>query len=225
MNWEDLDLENENDKSKLNWKNRYKYVISQINDLQYILSKGHFKKVGQIYMGKCIFPNHHDKTASLAIYPPETIVDGKQQGYTSFYCYGCGEGGDLINFYKLINSLDSKQEACKALEKEIGINIQDEDIQTQILKDSLKEINNENYQTMNLNMINMICSRMCKNYLNWVKKEYKNNLKEEFNAITAYYKQFDEEILEMTVNESIIMINKTSDFINKRRNELINKNQ
>ena len=45
MNWEDLDLENKNDKSKLNWKNRYKYVISQINDLQYILSKGHFKKV------------------------------------------------------------------------------------------------------------------------------------------------------------------------------------
>ena len=78
---------------------------------------------------------------------------------------------------------------------------------------------------MNLNMINMICSRMCKNYLNWVKKEYKNNLKEEFNAITAYYKRFDEEILEMTVNESIIMINKTSDFINKRRNELIIKNQ
>ena len=176
-------------------------------------------------MGKCIFPNHHDKTASLAIYPPETIVDGKQQGYTSFYCYGCGEGGDLINFYKLINNLESKQEACKALEKEIGINIQDEDIQTQILKDSLKEINNENYQTMNLNMINMICSRMCKNYLNWVKKEYKSNLKEEFNIITTYYKQFDEEILEMTVNESIIMINKTSDFINKRRNELINKNQ
>ena len=78
---------------------------------------------------------------------------------------------------------------------------------------------------MNLNMINMICSRMCKNYLNWVKKEYKSNLKEEFNIITTYYKQFDEEILEMTVNESIIMINKTSDFINKRRNELINKNQ
>ena len=62
----------------------------------------------------------------------------------------------------------------------------------------------------------MICSRMCKNYLNWVKKEYKSNLKEEFNVITTYYKQFDEEILEMTVNESIIMINKTSDFINKR---------
>ena len=71
----------------------------------------------------------------------------------------------------------------------------------------------------------MICSRMCKNYLNWVKKEYKSNLKEEFNVITTYYKQFDEEILEMTVNESIIMINKTSDFINKRRNELIIKNQ
>ena len=225
MNWEDLDLENENDKSKLNWKNRYKYVISQINDLQYILSKGHFKKVGQIYMGKCVFPNHHDKTASLAIYPPETRVNGKPQGKTTFFCFGCHESGDAIRFHQLYYGLNSKQEACKALEKEFGINIQDEDIQTQILKDSLKEINNENYQTMNLNMINMICSRMCKNYLNWVKKEYKSNLKEEFNVITAYYKQFDEEILEMTVNESIIMINKTSDFINKRRNELINKNQ
>ena len=74
---------------------------------------------------------------------------------------------------------------------------------------------------MNLNMINMICSRMCKNYLNWVKKEYKNNLKEEFNAITTYYKNFDEEILDMTANESAIMIDKTSNMINERRKNLI----
>ena len=91
MNWEDLDLENKNDKNKLNWKNRYKYVISQVNDLQYILSKGHFKKVGQIYMGKRIFPNHHDKTASLAIYPPETRVNGKPQGNATFFALGAAK--------------------------------------------------------------------------------------------------------------------------------------
>ena len=91
MNWTDLNFDTNDDKSKLKWGNRYKYVISQINDLQYMLSKGHFKKVGQIYMGKCIFPNHHDKTASLAIYPPETRVNGKPQGNATFFALGAAK--------------------------------------------------------------------------------------------------------------------------------------
>lgn len=221
MNWTDLDLDTTNDKDKLKWNNRYKYVISQINDLQYILSKGYFKKVGSLYVGRCIFPHHNDKTASLTIYPPETQVNGKPQGHTSFYCFGCGEGGNVIKFHQLYYGLNSKKEACKALEKEFEINVDDTEIQNQILRETLNDISKESFQTMSLQMINLICGRICRNYLNWVRENYKNQLKNEFNAITTYYKNYDEEILDLTVNQTVIMIDKTSDMINKRKQNLI----
>ena len=70
-------------------------------------------------------------------------------------------------------------------------------------------------------MINLICNKMCRNYLNWVRENYKSQLKNEFNAITAYYKNYDEEILDLTVNQTVIMIDRTSDMINKRKQHLI----
>ena len=74
---------------------------------------------------------------------------------------------------------------------------------------------------MSLQMINLICGRICRNYLNWVRENYKSQLKNEFNAITTYYKNYDEEILDLTVNQTVIMIDKTSDMINKRKQNLI----
>lgn len=221
MNWADLNFDGNDDKSRLSWSNRYKYVISQINDLQYMLSKGYFKKVGSIYVGRCVFPHHNDKTASLAIYPPETQVNGKPQGKASFFCFGCQASGSVIQYTKFYYGLDSNREACKFLEKEFEINVDDTEIQNQILKETLKDISKESFQTMSLQMINLICNKMCKNYLNWVRENYKSQLKNEFNAITAYYKNYDEEILDLTVNQTVIMIDKTSDMINKRKQHLI----
>lgn len=221
MNWTDLDLDTNNDKNRLKWGNRYKYVISQMNDLQYILSKGYFKKVGSLYVARCPLPNHTEKTGSFTVYPPETQVNGKPQGKTTFYCFGCGQSGDAIRFHQLYYGLDSKREACKALEKEFEINVDDTEIKNQILKETLKDISKESFQTMSLQMINLICNKMCKNYLNWVRENYKSQLKNEFNAITTYYKNYDEEILDLTVNQTVVMIDKTSDMINKRKQHLI----
>ena len=221
MNWTDLDFNGNDDKSKLSWSNRYKYVISQINDLQYILSKGHFKKVGSLYVAKCPLPNHTEKTASFTVYPPETQVNGKPQGHTSFFCWGCQASGSVIQFAKFYYGMDSNREACKFLEKEFDINVDDTEIQNQILKETLSDIKKENFQTMSLQMINLICGRICRNYLNWVRENYKSQLKNEFNAITTYYKNYDEEILDLTVNQTVIMIDRTSDMINKRKQYLI----
>ena len=46
---------------------------------------------------KCVF--HDEKTASLRIYP----------GNNSYYCYGCGSGGDSISFVMRYKNLPYKQ--------------------------------------------------------------------------------------------------------------------
>jgi len=45
---------------------------------------------------KCACPFHDEKEPSLTFYPDNN----------SYYCYGCGVGGDVINFYMKINNCD-----------------------------------------------------------------------------------------------------------------------
>ncbi len=52
------------------------------------------RRRGRTYTGLC--PFHSEKTPSFVVYP-ETA---------SFYCFGCGAGGDAITFVKRINNLD-----------------------------------------------------------------------------------------------------------------------
>ena len=49
---------------------------------------------GSSYFGLC--PFHNEKTPSFTVYP-ET---------QSYYCFGCGNGGDVITFVKNIENLD-----------------------------------------------------------------------------------------------------------------------
>jgi len=46
---------------------------------------------------KCVF--HDEKTASLRVYP----------GNNSYYCFGCGAGGDSIDFIMRLHNLSYKQ--------------------------------------------------------------------------------------------------------------------
>ena len=55
-------------------------------------------------------PFHNERTASLKIYPNSN----------SFYCFGCGAGGDVIDFVRLLYGLDFRQ-ACVRLEADFGL--------------------------------------------------------------------------------------------------------
>lgn len=63
---------------------------------------------GRTYVCSC--PFHSEKTPSCTIYP-------EQQ---SFYCYGCGAGGDAITFIRRIENL-SFMEAVEVLAKRCGL--------------------------------------------------------------------------------------------------------
>jgi len=72
------------------------------------------KRAGRMERGLC--PFHNEKTPSFYVYPDTA----------SFYCFGCGTGGDAITFMKLIQNLDYV-EAVKALAARAGMPMPDED--------------------------------------------------------------------------------------------------
>ncbi len=66
------------------------------------------KRKGRLYGGLC--PFHSEKSPSFYVYPDTQ----------SFYCFGCGAGGDVITFIKKINNLDYV-EAVKLLAGRAGM--------------------------------------------------------------------------------------------------------
>ncbi|MBQ9532047.1 MAG: DNA primase [Eubacterium sp.] len=71
------------------------------------------KKRGRTYVGLC--PFHNEKTPSFTVYPDTE----------SFYCFGCGAGGDAVGFMKRIENLDYI-DAVKALAQRAGMQMPDE---------------------------------------------------------------------------------------------------
>lgn len=65
------------------------------NDIESVISSYvPLKRQGKILKGLC--PFHNEKTPSFTVYP-----DTK-----SFYCFGCGAGGEVITFIRRIENLD-----------------------------------------------------------------------------------------------------------------------
>ena len=85
---------------------------------------------GRTHTGLC--PFHSEKTPSFVVYP-ET---------QSFYCFGCGAGGDVITFIKKINNLDYV-EAVKYLAGRAGMPIPEEDDKVGRLRSRVLSVNKE----------------------------------------------------------------------------------
>ena len=64
---------------------------------------------------KCLCPFHSEKTPSMVIYPDTQ----------SFYCFGCGAGGDVITFIMKIENLDYP-EAIRFLARRYNMAVPDE---------------------------------------------------------------------------------------------------
>ena len=79
------------------------------------------KRKGRLYGGLC--PFHSEKTPSFYVYPDTQ----------SFYCFGCGAGGDAVTFTKKINSIDYV-EAVKLLAQRAGMPEPTEDDKTDRLR-------------------------------------------------------------------------------------------
>ena len=195
-------------------KYRYEIIKQQVDGLKHIATYIKLKKVGQVYRGLC--PFHGEKTPSLTVYPKGYTVNGKAQDYTSFYCFGCGVAGDIINFKQLKDNL-TREEACEELEKEYGFKGDDEDAQRTYLEEQLNIIKNSYGNILSLSEVNLICSSICRNYLSWVKEYYPQKHEIEIKFIDKVYKYFDKTLLERTAIESMSLIDEVNEKIKKRR--------
>lgn len=72
------------------------------------------RRRGRTCTGLC--PFHNEKTPSFHVYPENQ----------SFYCFGCGAGGDIITFARKINNLDYV-EAVKLLASRAGMALPEEE--------------------------------------------------------------------------------------------------
>ncbi len=104
------------------------------NDVESVIgSYVSLKRAGSNLKGLC--PFHNEKTPSFTVYPSEN----------SFYCFGCGVGGNVITFIRQIEHLDYP-DAVEFLARRAGITvIKDEDSQREqyngIRKDRLLKMN------------------------------------------------------------------------------------
>ena len=88
------------------------------------------KRKGRLCGGLC--PFHNEKTPSFYVYPDTQ----------SFYCFGCGAGGDVITFIKKINSLDYV-EAIKLLAGRAGMPEPEEDDKVGRMRSRILSINRD----------------------------------------------------------------------------------
>ncbi len=111
-------------------------VINEIkyrNDIETVISQYvTLKRRGKNLVGLC--PFHGEKTPSFTVYP-ETA---------SFYCFGCGAGGDVFTFTGLIENLDYI-ESVKLLAEKSGVTLPDSGYDDSMLrlKNRIYDINKE----------------------------------------------------------------------------------
>lgn len=111
-------------------------VINEIKyryDIESVISPYvNLKRRGKNLVGLC--PFHNEKTPSFTVYP--------ENG--SFYCFGCGVGGDIFSFVRHIENLDYI-DAVKQLAERSGVTLPQDgyDDSMSQLKNTIYEINRE----------------------------------------------------------------------------------
>ncbi len=98
----------------MNFTPEFLQELHDRNDIVEVISSFvPLKKRGRIHSAVC--PFHNEKTPSFTVY----------EDTSSFYCFGCGTGGDVITFVKLYENLDYV-ETIKYLANRAALKLPDE---------------------------------------------------------------------------------------------------
>ncbi|MGN0622060.1 MAG: DNA primase [Porcipelethomonas sp.] len=109
------------------------YQLKLANPVDSVIgSYVNLRRTGHDFVGLC--PFHSEKTPSFHVYTDTQ----------SFYCFGCGAGGDVITFTKRIENLDYI-EAVRMLAQRGGLDMPEDsrDDKTAMLKKRIYELNRE----------------------------------------------------------------------------------
>lgn len=116
-------------------ENLIEEVRSKSNIADVISAYVKLQKKGSVYFGLC--PFHNEKTPSFSVTP------GKQM----YYCFGCGEGGDVFSFLMKYENF-TFTEAMETLAKQAGVELPAQEYSPQLKKEAdrkgqLLEVNKE----------------------------------------------------------------------------------
>ena len=89
-------------------------VLDACDMLEIVSPYTSLKKSGSSYMGRC--PFHGEKTPSFSVDPAQKL----------YYCFGCGEGGNVFTFVEKKEGLDFA-DAVKMLAEKYGVRLQYEE--------------------------------------------------------------------------------------------------
>ena len=107
----------------------YIQEVVRRNDIEELIGQYvQLRRRGRTLVGLC--PFHNEKSPSFTVYPDTQ----------SFYCFGCGAGGDAITFVRKINNL-SYVESVKQLASRAGMPMPEEDDKEGRARSRLLEIN------------------------------------------------------------------------------------
>lgn len=96
---------------RLKINERFIQELQERIDIEDVISSYvNLKSRGKTLVGLC--PFHNEKTPSFTVYPESR----------SFYCFGCGAGGDVISFVRRMDNLDYV-EAIKSLAQAAGMSM------------------------------------------------------------------------------------------------------
>lgn len=172
------------------------------------------KKAGSNYRGLC--PFHSEKTPSFTVSPDKKI----------YKCFGCGEGGNVINFIMKMDNL-SFPEACKKLADTYGITIETRgnfDQERQNRLDKMYEINKEvgRFYFRNLLRSKRALSYLKKRHIteDAIKKFGLGYGKDSWDDVVNYLKSKDID-LEIAYEAGIIGKSKKGRFYDYYRDRLI----
>ena len=136
--------------------------------------------------GFCRCPLHNERTASFRLY----------EGNNSFYCYGCGQGGDVIKLYQLLRGIPTYYKAMKEINEEFRLGVFRIKSPIQQAKEAARRVLEKEAQAARI-----------------------EKKRENYNTLTDYYKKLREMPLSAPVAHDLAYLDRLLDRFGKWQNE------
>ena len=136
--------------------------------------------------GFCRCPLHNEKTASFKLY----------EGNNSFYCYGCGQGGDVIKLYQLLKGIATYYKAMKEINEEFHLGVFRIKSPIQQAREATRRVLEKEAQAARI-----------------------EKKRENYNTLTDYYKKLREMPLSASVAHDLAYLDRLLDQFGKWQNE------
>lgn len=136
--------------------------------------------------GFCRCPLHNERTASFRLY----------EGNNSFYCYGCGQGGDVIKLYQLLRGIPTYYMAMKEIDEEFHLGVFRVKSPIQQAKEATRRVLEKEAQVAKI-----------------------ERKRENYNTLTDYYKKLREMPLSAPVAHDLAYLDRLLDRFGKWQNE------